>query len=186
MKKVLILAVAIVMCASLVSAQTGGRIGLYSDSPGYSDCFLTAALYVPATIYVVHDLLPQANTSQFKVVHNWTADVIPGAVDFGTNLTLGNIFTGVTVTYVGCKALPHLLATMQFTALAVPADCVVQFTVEPDPGAASGNIVVVDCGNNELIGTGGKLVVNGNADDCPCEIIGTEPTNWSKVTALYQ
>ena len=112
MKKVLILAVAIVMCASLAFAQTGGHIGLYSDEPGYSDCFLQEALFVNNYIYVVHVLAPEANTSQWMVTHNWTA--ISGAVTYYSNLNLGDVYTGVTVTYVGCKPLPHALATLAF------------------------------------------------------------------------
>lgn len=183
MKKVLILAVAIVMCASLASAQSGGHIGLYSDNPGFSDCFLQEALFVNNYIYAVHTLLPEANTSQFMVTHNWTA--IAGAVTYFSNLNLGDIYTGVTITYVGCKPLPHALATMAWIPIAATPPCTVLFEVVPDPALASGQIEAVDCSANVLFATGGKLYVNGNDVDCPCEV-GTEESSWSKIKALYQ
>jgi hypothetical protein len=183
MKKVLILAVAIVMCASIASAQSGGNIGLYSDDPGWSDCFLQEALYVNNYIYVVHNLLPEANTSQFMVEHNWTA--ILGATDYVGNLNLGDPYTGVTITYVGCKPLPYLLCKLAFIPVAPTPPCTVQFDVVADPALASGQIEVVDCASAVLFATGGSLIVNGNINDCPCEV-ATEETNWSKIKALYQ
>lgn len=183
MKKVLILAVAIVMCASLASAQSGGHIGLYSDSPGYSDCFLTEALYLNNSIYVVHSLAVEANTSQFMVQHNWGA--IAGATTYGANLNLGDPYTGVTITYVGCKPLPYLLCTLNFIPVAPTPPCTAEFQVVPDPVLVSGVIEVVDCDTNVLPGTGGTLIVNGNADDCPCDN-ATQETSWSKIKALYQ
>lgn len=183
MKKVLILALAIVMSASLAFAQ-GGHIGLYSDSPGYSDCNLNEALFVSNTVYVVHTLAASGNTAQFKVVNNWPGP-IAGAISWGTNLTLGDVYTGITVTYVGCKALPYLLGTMGFIPVAATPPCTATLEVVADPAVASGSVEVVDCNNNVLLATGGLLTINGNQNDCPC-IIGTEQSNWSKIKNLYK
>jgi hypothetical protein len=184
MKKVLILAVAIVMCASLAMAQTGGHIGLYSDTPGYSDCNLNEALYANNTVYVVHTTAAEGNTSQFMVTKTWAA--LAGAVSYFSNLTLGDIFTGITITYVGCKPLPHALASITSIPLAATPACTVAFTVVPDPVLVSGQIEVIDCSNNVLTATGGFLTVNGNGLDCPCVIVSTEESSWSQIKALYQ
>jgi hypothetical protein len=180
MKKVLILALAIVMSASVVSAN---HIGLYSD-PGYSDCNLAPVLYATNTIYVVHTLAATGNTAQFMITHNWTA--LAGAISWGSNLTLGDPYTGITVTYVGCKNLPYLLGTLGFIPLAADPQCAVSFQVVADPAVASGSVEVVDCFATIQLATGGTLTVNGDENLCPCEIVGTEETNWSKIKALYQ
>lgn len=182
MKKVLLLTLAIVMCAGLASAQSGGHIGIYSDTPGYSDCNLSEALYVTNLVYVVHNTAAEGNTSQFMVAKTWGA--LDGAVSYGTNLNLGEFFTGVTITYVGCKPLPHLLGTIGSIPVAPTAPCTVAFEVVPDPALASGQIEVIDCSTNTLFATGGKLTVAGDAS-CPC-VIATEESSWSKIKALYQ
>jgi len=185
MKKVLILALAIVMSASLAFAQYGGQVSLYSDQ-AYSNCNLTEALFVSNTVYVVHDMAASGNTAQFKVVNNWPGP-IAGAISWGTNLTLGDVYTGITVTYVGCKALPYLLGTMGFIPIAATPPCTATLQVVADPAVASGSVEVVDCSSNVLLATGGLLTINGNPTDCPCvQEIATEQSNWSRIKNLYR
>lgn len=186
MKKVLILAMAIVMCAGLAFAQDGGHIGLYSDM-GWTDCNLddTSALYTNVNVYIVHTDAVEGNTSEFAVNRTWpTANA--GTADFGGNLVLGALETGIVITYVGCKALPHLLATWpQFIFGQAPA-CTQGMEVVPSPlvQSGSGQIEVVDCNSTIHFGTGGILTVNGD-DSCPCSV-ATQESNWSKIKALYQ
>jgi hypothetical protein len=186
MKKVLILAVAMVMCASLASAQSGGHIGVYSDSPGYSDCNLVPALYAPNNVYVVHTMLPEANTATFRIQDDWaSASIIRGAPVIN-GLTLGDLFTGITVTYGGCQALPYLIATIPYTPIAATPECFYALEVLPSPTVGSGQIEIVLCdGSTTVFATGGKLTVNGN-ETCPCLEVATQETNWSKIKALYQ
>jgi hypothetical protein len=184
MKKVLLLALAIVMSASFAFAQPGGHIGLYSDSPGYSDCNLNEAVYVTNNVYVVHTLAATGNTAQFMIQNNWPGP-LAGAINWGSNLTLGNPYTGIAVTYVGCKVLPYLLGTMGFIPLAISPPCTATMQVVADPAVSSGSVEVVDCSSVVQLASGGLLTINGNSLDCPC-IVGTEETNWSKIKALYQ
>lgn len=174
MKKVLILALAIVMSASLAFAQQG-NIGLYSDAPGYTDCNLNETLYASNVIYVVHDLAVTGNTAQFKIVNNWPGP-LAGAISWGSNLTLGDAYTGITVTYVGCKALPYLLGTLSFIPLSATPPCTADLQVVADPNVVSGSVETVDCDFTVYLSTGGKLTINGNNIDCPCDV-GTEETN---------
>lgn len=183
MKKVLILALAVVLSASAAFAAPGGRIGLYSDL-GYSDCNLVQALYVTQNVYIVHTLAASGNSAQFKLVHNYTTGVIAGAIDFHGNLTLGSLATGIAITYGGCKALPYKLCTMPFTPIAIGGACLATFEIVPDPAVVAGVVQVVDCSAVKQVADGGKLTVNGN-QTCPC-IIATEPTSWSRIKSLYQ
>lgn len=188
MKKTLILALGILVSASFAFAQDGGHIGLYSDAGSYADCNVNVAApgaYTP--IYVVHTTAAEANTSRFAATLNWT-----GATNLGFQvstgvLPLGNILTGLTVTYGQCRQLPFLIGTWNFLAGTDLGPCLDAIQIIPDPNLASGEIQVIDCQANDLVGTGGKLTVNGNPNDCPCFVeVATQPSSWSKVKALYQ
>jgi len=167
-------------------AQYGGHIGLYSD-PTYFDCSLHEMLYVSNTVYVVHEFAPSGNTAQFRIINHWPGPA-PGIIDWGTNLTLGDVYTGIAVTYVGCKALPYLLGTLSFIPTAATPPCTATLRVGADLAVASGFVEVVDCNMNVLLATGGELIINGNTAECPCILdpVGTAQSNWSRVKALYR
>jgi len=175
----------VAVAAGAASAQFGGHIGLYSDSPGYSDCNLHETLYVTNIVYVVHTLAASGNTAQFKVVNNWPGP-IQGAISWGTNLTLGDVYTGITVTYVGCKALPYLLGTLGFIPISATPPCGGSLEVVADPAVASGSVEVVDCNSNVLLATGGQMYVNTDYISCYCGADPTEQSNWSRIKALYR
>lgn len=171
--------------------QSGGHIGVYSDNPGFSDCELYEVLYATNSFYIVHVLLPEANTAQFMVVHNWDNAVV-GSVDYYGNLQLGDMYTGVTVTYVGCKPLPHLLARLDFIPVSPTPDCTF-VRVLPDPSLPSGQVEVVDCMSNVLHATGGYACVNTpQCCECGqvpehCELpVATRETTWGAIKALYR
>lgn len=192
MKKALILTLALVMCSSLAFAQNGGHIGIYSDAPGYTDCNLVEAPGAPNLVYVVHNTAAQANTSQFKVDNNWGA--FQAGENSGGNLfiasTLANtIYDGGTITYVGCKPLPHLLVTLTLIPFVPSGPCpgglAGALAVVPDPVLPSGQIEVVDCdGSTVWFATGGVLSVNDDGN-CQC-VVATEETSWSRIKAMYQ
>lgn len=184
MKKTLIIALGILMCASVASAQFGGRISLYSD-PGYSDCNLNETLFVQNPIYIVHDLAATGNTADFKAVVTWGA--LNGGVTWNNNLQLGDITgTGISVTYVGCKNLPYLLGTWNWIPTVATPACTYALTVVPAPYIASGEIEIVTCDFQIEYAIGGQLTVNGNPTDCDCLAPGTEETSWSKIKSLYK
>lgn len=179
--------VAMLLLPVVAGAQSGGGIGIYPE-PEAINCFDSEpiTLFANRAYYVVHLHATEANTSQFMVANNWPEAVV-GAVDYGSNLNLGNIYTGVTITYVGCKPLPHLLATLNFIPVAETVPCSASLVVLPDPVVASGNIEVVDCSSNVLFGTGGIIFIGADFDDfgCRCEI-ATEAQTWGGIKALYQ
>jgi hypothetical protein len=179
------------MATVAVHAQSGGHIGIYSDNPGFSDCSLYETVGVADEIYIVHVLAVEANTAQFRLIHNWTNASLAG-VSFGANLHIGDIFAGVTVTYVGCKPLPHLLATLTFIPITATPGCRV-LEIVPDPALPSGEIEVVDCDSNVLAANGGRMCIN---EYLCCEIgpwpehcerpVAAEATTWSEIKALYR
>lgn len=189
MKKILILALAMVMSASVVYAQAGGMIGIYSDDGTWADCNLSpGAPYANYSVYIVHTLAPTANSSQWKMTANIVgAPLNEGAANWYSNVTLGDIHTGITVTYVGCKALPYLLCSVPYFYYGTPgADplCAYSLVIEADPGAETGQVESVDCGLVKQVAVGGTLTFFDDTD-CSCAT-ATEETNWSKIKALYR
>lgn len=188
--RVLFVVVALTACAAAATAQPGGYIGLFSDAPGYSDCNLVEMLYATNTIYIVHTLASSGNSAQFKIVNGWQGP-IAGPINFYSNLTLGDVYTGIAVTYVGCKALPYLLGTLSFIPVTPTPPCTAWFWVVPDPAVESGEIEVVDCNYNRLTASGGNLSVNGTLQ---CQYlcggygppVPTDATSWGKVKASYR
>lgn len=172
------------------SARAAGAINLYAD-PNYSQCVLYEQVGVPNSIYIVHELAPDANTSQFMVRDTW--GVPHTGQDYGSNLHLGDAYTGVTVTYTGCRALPYLVCTLSVTPLTPSGECPGQLgyamEVVADPHLPSGQIEVVECDGLTIgYASGGKLGVNDQTGICSCiwDPISTEATTWSKVKAMYR
>lgn len=181
---------AIMLAAGAAEAQSGGRLAIYSDNPGFTDCNLTETLLASNEMFVVHTGMTEAITVQFKVIHNWYNATV-AQVTYPGNLALGDIFTGVAVTYVGCKPLPHLVAVMTFVPSTPTPECTM-LIVAPDPSLESGEIEVVDCSANVLYATWGWACVNTpgcciyGVHPWWCEPIATEATTWGAIKALYR
>jgi len=97
------------------------------------------------------------------------------------------MFTRVTVTYVGCKALPYLLATISVIPVSPTPPCT-GFRVVPDPMAESGQIEAVDCAYNLLFASGGVLWINTPDCGLMCEPpdfcgapLASERATWGRV-----
>ena len=178
---------AILTLAALAAAgpsfgQSGGRVATYSDNPGFSDCNLNEVLYSVNSVYLVHELALEGNTAQFMVQVDWPGAVVAG-VDYSSNLFLGDIYTGVAVTYVGCAPLPHLVARLDFIPMVATPACGGSIEVVADPSLSSGDIEIVDCNSSVASAVGGVLSINGTID-CPCASVITE-ASWSRVKSLY-
>lgn len=200
MKRILLSALAVVMSASVVYAQSGGYIGLYSDVT-YCSCNLSMEVpFANYNVYVVHSLAASARASQFELVPDIVgAPLSLSAVDFGSNPTLGDLFTGITVYYAGCKALPWLVATITWFYYGTSAPkCTYGMRVEADSGAASGYVESLDCSSVTQIASGGYLSFWGDPSECPCStclpscaaggescVVATEQTSWSRIKSLY-
>jgi hypothetical protein len=139
---------------STASAQ-GGHVGIYSDAGG-TDLEASITALQPFNLYVVWQNAPSALGVQFKV--NLPQSFTDNAIFAGFTSpfpSLGNPTTGVQVAFESCLTPPVLVMTLGFIATG-DVDCsVVQ--VVADPAAGTGHVVVVDCGLNELAGSGGSV-----------------------------
>lgn len=184
MKKALLIALGIVMSASLALAQPGGMIGLYQDAAG-TDCNYEDVAPGLATIYVVHTLVAGATASQFKVQNNgWTATFISFSAT-PPNLYNPNpdIFSDAAFAYTQCVQGPWLIGSMAWFAGGTGPACA---SLEVLPANGQTDVLAADCQPSPqfIIGTGGTLTISDDGT-CPCEI-STEETNWSKIKGLYQ
>ena len=184
MKRVLVLSLMLVLAASSVFAQAGA-INLFATPAGLScDLFDT----VPGIFfaYAVHVLSPGATASQ------WSAPV-PGCMIaaiwlsdtpvFG--VTIGNSQTGVSIGYGGCLGSPIHVLTITLFAQALTTPCCV-WSVLPNPNVPSGQIEVVDCGNNLLFSPSAPSAVVNPNPTCMCQPpLAAEETTWGQVKAIY-
>jgi hypothetical protein len=69
-------------------------------------------------------------------------------VSYGSNLHLGSLETGVSVAFVGCKSVPHVVATLTFQSTGVGDCCYIE--LEPHPQSATGQIEGGDCDGNVI------------------------------------
>lgn len=190
---VCILVIALAATPTQVLGQ-GGAILLFSDNPGFSECTLTETVFATNYVYVVHVWMAEANTvSGFWVDVDWP-NAIVGPVSYANNLHLGDIYSDVAITYVGCKPLPHLLAVLEFIPTSTTPLCGGRLEVRglggpfPEPTRRP---EVIDCDGNIHDALGGRFTVNPAEFCAPhhvgwCGQVETEPTTWGKVKALYQ
>ncbi|UCG52785.1 MAG: hypothetical protein JSW58_04325 [Candidatus Latescibacterota bacterium] len=186
MRKVLLLALVVVSSASLAFAQTGGGIGLSSDTQGI-DCNLWDMVAGLGSYYVVHKTIPGSITCA-TACQFWAPSP---ACNMGTYLsdtavwpvTIGNSQTGVAIGYGSPQVLPVHVLTINFFNSGLTGACC-QYDVFADPAVPSGMIEVVDCNNVLHYGVGICAVINPDAS-CPCWATPAEESTWGKVKSLY-
>jgi len=186
MRRLLILTIAVLMCAGVAMAQ-GGFIGLYADAAG-TECNVYDLPTMVVEIYVVHQFAPGATASEFKVSPvdganmTWLSDSV-----WSPFLHLGNSQDGISIAYRTCYSSPINILTITYLAQGLSATCS-SYRVVPDPTAyPAGEIWMTDCASptpNLLPAGGGLIYVNPNAS-CTC-IIPVEDTTWGGIKALYQ
>jgi hypothetical protein len=186
MKKALfILAAVSSLCLSSPVDAQPGRIGVFADAAG-ANCNIGYHTYGSTWFYVVHTSTAGARGVRFSapapaclIEAEWSYEQSPYTI------IRGNSQSGVTVDYGSCVAAPvHVLTIAYFSAgLGGPRCCL--YPVFADPGAASGQIEVIDCGGATVFAQGLTNTVNGNSN-CPCESpLPTNETTWGRIKALY-
>lgn len=187
MRKILTIALALTMCASVSMAD---NIGLYSDAAG-TNCALNPANFSLATVYVVHTLNSGAKATKFKVNNALGLTPTGNSVTTGY-LSIGTFEAGIEITWPTCTVGNHVLGTMGFFKQLEVMDCT--RTAEVVPHATSevpGFVITVDC--SEPFGTietatGGRLF--GGSDSAACggcnaPLAASEKT-WGSIKALYR
>jgi hypothetical protein len=182
MKKVLLLTVAMLVCASMAFAQAGS-IGLYSDPFG-ANCNLLDNVPGLYPVYVVHVNAPGATASEWAVSNPaclnalFLSDSSPFGVYIGASPFLPS---GKAVGYGLCLGSPIHAATLDYFTQALTGPCCLQSVI---PHGINGAISVVDCSSNLLSATGGSGIWNP-VPGCNCTV-GTHDSTWGSVKAMFQ
>jgi len=181
MKKVLLIALAITMVASVSMAD---EISVFADNQGTSCNFVGPAGPSPVTFYVVHKTVNGATGSQFKIVNSTAWTLSPSVL--GGFLSIGDAYTNLSLAYGGCLAGPNI-AVVQLAGFAFPApgDPCMQVSVVAAPNTVG--ILTIDCTFAEIPALTGGFTINGDALTCPCgPPNATEQSTWGKVKSLYR
>jgi hypothetical protein len=180
MKKALLLAMALMLGASVAFAQ-GGTIGLYKDMAG-TDCWLNDTTPGLTAYYVVHLNTTAATAAEFSAPKPtcMMATYLSDASVFP--VTVGTSQTGVSIGYGACKAAPIHILTLNFFTMGATQPCCL-FPVRPHP--VNGGPWMVDCASTQLPAAARIAVVNGN-QTCTCAIVPVDESTWGGVKALYE
>jgi hypothetical protein len=186
MKKVLLIALALMVCASAALAD---HFGTYSDTAGMS-CALTVFTPFPGQTpgYVIQKNNSGATGAQFGILD-------ASGLAFGgyqsPYVVLGTL-PNLNIGFPSCIAGEHTLLTLNWFALPGTFTCannvsIIPATASPLPG----EIVTVLCDFTfEGAGTGGVLYVGPDSQACVgptgCDPVPVAQTTWGGVKALYR
>ncbi|MDH3217161.1 MAG: hypothetical protein OEN01_12885 [Candidatus Krumholzibacteria bacterium] len=187
MKRVLLLALGVVVLASVASSQ--GVIGLYSDSSVYTECNLVDVGPSLCSVYLVQQHVSGISSS-LMVDNSNSGGLVSLSVVYHAALTIGDLFTGIEFSYGACSGPTVLLATLNYFCQGTTPACS-SIHVVPHPG--TGIVTIVDCSARAVQAEGGFLTINGNYLRCPCSAATTcqscpdpaEERSWGRIKALY-
>jgi hypothetical protein len=179
MKKVLMLALCLGLCASVASA---GVIGVYADNQGLG-CSLSPAPGI-VNLYIMQKFNPGgALASEFKVDDQSGVTHIADATT-SPFLLIGDYRAGASVAYTDCLVGDIVIATMTYFYSGAPAlTCASKLTVVPDPTASPATLGFVDCNYNLLPVTGGMFWFANSCGECAN---ATATATWGTIKALYK
>jgi len=178
---------AVLLVVTIVGSASGqvGYIGIYSD-PAYTDCDLVDV--VPPgvqLIYIVHRGSSGATAVQFRVVPSSGASCVLLGEDSPYNAILGDAESGIYIGFGGCVPSDNLVMTLSYFCDGASTTCS-SIDIEADPDASSGGIEITDCSLTPLVGTGARLIINGDSS-CPCGAIPpVREKTWGAIKALYR
>jgi hypothetical protein len=136
MKKALLLAVALMLVATVANAQPPvGYIGLFTGEDHSAWCATGVGFY-PVTVWIM--CLPSylgQICAEFMLCN--PANVVPSTVTFNTpiiSVTLGDLDTGISVCYISCQTDWHWLANRLYY-VTDPTVTYIEICPAPGPGA---------------------------------------------------
>lgn len=159
---------------------SGGTFGVFADVNGH-DCNLQDPGTGIVTYYIVHTGTEGATAAEFQIEFTgFTGTMLSASSPFPT--TIGDPMNGMSLAYGACMPGPAHVATVRFTSTSASPACA-SVTVVPHP--ISGQIGVVDCDGNLLVGTG-KVSYFNNDGNCPCSFSSTPGGgNETKIKNIY-
>jgi hypothetical protein len=187
MKKILILALAVIFYAVPSFAQ-GGLIGVYLDTWGeicdIDDCDLGTTTILE--VQIVHKLAPCATASQFMVVTSsgftgtYLGEEVPDP--FGG---FGNSRYGIAIAYGDQYSSPIHILIIRYLIYGTSApNSYIEVVADPDE---SRGIIMTDCNNPPLVhpALGGRAYVNGDGT-FSCTTTPIQDASWGQIKALYR
>jgi hypothetical protein len=185
MKRSMLIALSLLVVASMAFAQDPGSVMIFSDA-GYSDCNIVDAGPALTPVYLVHMYSPGATASQFALDPGACNSMVFTGATNAFPTTIGDVFVGISVAYGSClSGGPILLVTVNYFAQGLTGDCCrMQIVPDATPGAEETDIIVVDCASTKWVATGGTAIIN-STPDCFCDSPVSEST-WGGIKALYQ
>ncbi len=194
MKKLLALSLVLFCSANIAFAQSGGVIGLFSDTGGV-EC---SVFDTPQTgffqVFVVHTLAPGWMCAAFSVPIpacalgvTWLGDTQTSPGPPGPKI--GFSPTGVSLCSGLCQSTPAHFLTITYLGEGLSENCC-PLTVRPPEGVGASCGVItdspcmVDCAQTLFPAGGGVAIINPDAT-CPCTV-AVEESTWGKVKSLYK
>jgi hypothetical protein len=168
--------------AGLTHADT---IGLYADIGG-TNCNIELQPYL-TYIHVVH-VTDGAMGCKFMAPR---PECLAGAIPVGDQCVMappscccGDSQTGMTIEYGSCRSGAFEILRMVYRRGPDMDPCCV-YPLLAHPESPGGQVMVMDCGSNEVPAVVLAATVQGNAT-CPCGYpVPVEKTAWGKVKSLY-
>jgi len=188
MKKVLILATCLSMCAGAALAD---HIGLYNEAAG-TNCFRLLPWAPDGAsnfVYVIQKFNTGSTGSEFKINNTSGAPFSAFTNGLATFLTIGAPESGISVSYGQCMGAASFLiirllyADDEALGLA-PVPCGKMEVVE-NPGAVPPVRQTADCNSFPHPATGGTFYWGTGCPGC-ADPTATAATTWGGVKALYR
>lgn len=183
MKKVLILAMGVVLAANVAFAD---HLGIYAEETGNTCTKVVPGPFLTIPVYVVHKFTAGTTGTRFKVTDATGLLQLSNATDYAVLGT--SPFSGVSVAYGSCKTGTIKTYTLNFmhTNPAGPAATCGKLEVVGDPLAPGGLITSTGCDFIDRPATGGQFFFNPNGQCVNCNEVATEATTWGTIKALYK
>jgi hypothetical protein len=181
MKKLLLLALALVMVMSVTAYGQGGAIMLYSDLEGTS-CEIAGNPGSTLFVYVYHSFTPGTTASSFRIQQNGTNFVYITDQAIAPTITIDNADVGGNYAYTQCVVGPHHFLNVIYSGIGLASTCAtLQVVAKPTAAFIEG----VDCDDVLLVADGSTLIVNSDGT-CDCgRIVPVKDTNWGQIKSLY-
>jgi hypothetical protein len=187
MKKVLLLAVALLLVASVANAQLPpvGYIGLFTGEDHSAWCANGTGFYpVDVWILCLPSYLGQI-CAEFKLSN--PPNVIPSTVTFNTPLisvSLGDLDPGISVCYVACQDNWHWIAHRLYY-VSGPGLTYIEIVPSPGPGVYQ----FANCEDGFPVEPCIKLTnlyLNAGPGIPECDAMGTQDASWGAIKSMIE
>jgi hypothetical protein len=184
MKRFMLLAFVLLLVSNLVFAQDPepGSIDIFADL-AMTSCNIYDATGL-ATLHIFHTNALEVGSSIWKLELTGGAEnlVFIGQI-LQFPLVIGDVFTGISVSYQACLSNSFQLMTLNFQALDPSPPCGL-FSIVPSDDVPT-HVEIVDCNLRRMeIPRGGQARLNPDGT-CLCEVPVAE-TSWGGIKALYK